>query len=51
MFLDVWPKDLFDLNHSDEFDTSSLFQLQLACILHMVLHFNQFNYYLFNPIN
>jgi len=36
MFLDVWPKDLFDLNHSDEFDTSSLFQLQLACILHMV---------------
>ena len=36
MFLDVWPMDLFDSNHSDEFDTSSLFQLQLACILHMV---------------
>jgi potassium/chloride transporter 9 len=36
MFMDVWPMNLFDRHSVDEFDTSSLFQLQLACILHMV---------------
>ena len=36
MYMDVWPINLFDRHSADEFDTSSLFQLQLACILHMV---------------
>jgi len=36
MYIDVWPMNLHDPNPSDEFDTSALFQLQLACILHMV---------------
>ena len=36
MFIDVWPMNLFRRNATDEFDTSTLFQLQLACILHMV---------------
>lgn len=36
--MDVWPMNLFDRRRMTEghFDTSSLFQLQLACILHMV---------------
>ena len=36
--MDVWPMNLFDRRRmtDDQFDTSSLFQLQLACILHMV---------------
>ncbi len=34
--MDVWPMNLFGRQYSEEFDTSSLFQLQLACILHMV---------------
>ena len=37
MYIDVWPMNLHDPNPSDEFDTSALFQLQLACILHMVI--------------
>ena len=37
MYMDVWPMNLFDRrSRPEEFDTSSLFQLQLACILHMV---------------
>ncbi|XP_057375508.1 solute carrier family 12 member 9-like [Daphnia carinata] len=36
MYMDVWPMNLFGGQYSDQFDTSSLFQLQLACILHMV---------------
>lgn len=38
MYMDVWPMNLFGGQYSDEFDTSSLFQLQLACILNMVIH-------------
>ena len=39
MYMDVWPMNFFKRQYSEEFDTSSLFQLQLACILHMVLTF------------
>lgn len=34
--IDVWPINLFTPDDDDAFDTSSLFMLQLACILNMV---------------
>lgn len=34
--IDVWPINLFTPDDDDPFDTSSLFMLQLACILNMV---------------
>ncbi|XP_034238432.1 solute carrier family 12 member 9 [Thrips palmi] len=34
--IDVWPINLFNPDDDDAFDTSSLFMLQLACILNMV---------------
>ncbi|XP_012268605.1 solute carrier family 12 member 9 [Athalia rosae] len=35
-YIDVWPVNFFQPTDSDPFDTSSLFMLQLACIINMV---------------
>nr|CAD7196183.1 unnamed protein product [Timema douglasi] len=35
-YIDVWPINLFQPDDNDPFDTTSLFMLQLACILKMV---------------
>ncbi len=35
-FVDVWPLNLFNPDTANYFDTTCLFLLQLACILHMV---------------
>nr|CAD7258510.1 unnamed protein product [Timema shepardi] len=35
-YIDVWPINLFQPDDNDPFDTTSLFMLQLACILKML---------------
>nr|CAD7569592.1 unnamed protein product [Timema californicum] len=40
-YIDVWPINLFQPDDNDPFDTTSLFMLQLACILKMVSFYNQ----------
>ncbi|XP_075232842.1 solute carrier family 12 member 9 [Lycorma delicatula] len=35
-YIDVWPVNFFQPNPEDPFDISSLFMLQLACIINMV---------------
>ena len=35
-FIDVWPINFFEPTVNDMFDTSSLFMMQLACIVNMV---------------
>lgn len=39
-FVDVWPVNFFDPTNQDPFDTTSLFMLQLACIINMVKGWN-----------
>ena len=35
-YIDVWPVNFFQPTDQDPFDTTSLFMLQLACIINMV---------------
>ncbi|XP_063984518.1 solute carrier family 12 member 9 [Diachasmimorpha longicaudata] len=35
-FIDVWPVNFFNPTDQDPFDTTSLFMMQLACIINMV---------------
>ncbi|XP_069681305.1 solute carrier family 12 member 9 isoform X2 [Periplaneta americana] len=35
-YIDVWPVNFFNPDDEDPFDTTSLFMLQLACIINMV---------------
>ncbi|XP_011301596.1 solute carrier family 12 member 9 [Fopius arisanus] len=35
-FIDVWPVNFFNPTEQDPFDTTSLFMMQLACIINMV---------------
>ncbi|XP_049805969.1 solute carrier family 12 member 9 [Schistocerca nitens] len=35
-YIDVWPINFFNPNDLDHFDTTSLFMMQLACIINMV---------------
>ncbi|KAK0089662.1 hypothetical protein PV325_006085 [Microctonus aethiopoides] len=39
-FIDVWPVNYFQPTDEDPFDTTSLFMLQLACIINMVKGWN-----------
>jgi potassium/chloride transporter 9 len=36
LYIDVWPVNTFYPSELDPFDESSLFMLQLACIINMV---------------
>lgn len=35
-YIDVWPVNFFTVSMNDPYDTSSLFMLQLACIIKMI---------------
>ncbi|VVC26211.1 SLC12A transporter, C-terminal,Amino acid permease/ SLC12A domain [Cinara cedri] len=41
-YIDVWPVNFFDPSMNDAYDTSSLFMLQLSCIIKMIAVYKKY---------